>query len=748
MQLNMLVIQVVLMNNFEFSESEVSSVCEELGIPRDAFNCKESQRRVIIDCWDNANIIACPGSGKTTVLLAKLLLLSRRMPFADGSGICVLTHTNVAIDEIKSKLGEKADVLFKHPNFFGTIQSFVGQFLLKKVLWSYYKTPVTVVDTEIFNKKLVSSFRGMNQYKSKLHGLLFNHAYQDKLTITDIKNSCFIDEPKVKGGETKHKKAKSLHEKLIASGFISKKSELKYNKCKSFKENDLPSLYGKEKLLKIIIEQKHDSLMKNLDSRKEEIIQKLWINLIEDKLYNYEDGRSIAGKDSESYKEFNKLKEALYSSGIVSFRDAFELARKYVKSNDSITEIMSTRFKYLFADEMQDTQQHQMEIISAVFNESVVKQCFGDPDQAIFNGISDGEMAWNYNQANKLRLEISDSKRYSAAISQCLNPFKKELDNVVGNSTWESYKPCILLYDKPEDALEMFHYEIEKNELTKDYSYINWKRESAPFNAVGFVGKNTDGTKDKLTIHSYTGNFSKESANKKINFNNLVSYFQKRPKEEFQHQGTRVYYNLFINAFIESLKLVGTSETKTSLFNDLSIEDQLIMDEFKQLSFLWIKDIESLQKSPVDIKNEFLAFFKEKGLDFSKYPFALDNIVQPQNEFKNNSNLFSKNGVDIKIGTIHSVKGETHMATLLFENQNYGSSEGDYFFGKPSGNLFCGDEYNRPQSFKRLEGRLKTTYVAMSRPTHLLCIAMSKDRVGCITCPKEKKKKCNWEIIP
>ncbi|MGF1760699.1 hypothetical protein L4D76_22810 [Photobacterium sagamiensis] len=45
------------------------------------------------------------------------------------------------------------------------------------------------------------------------------------------------------------------------------------------------------------------------------------------------------------------------------------------------------------------------------------------------------------------------------------------------------------------------------------------------------------------------------------------------------------------------------------------------------------------------------------------------------------------------------------MATLLFENQNYGNSEGDYFFGKPSGDLFCGDEYNRPQSFERLEGR-------------------------------------------
>ena len=404
---------------------------------------------------------------------------------------------------------------------------------------------------------------------------------------------------------------------------------------------------------------------------------------------------------------------------------------------------MSTRFKYLFADEMQDTQHHQMEIISAVFNTSVIKQYFGDPDQAIFNGISGGDMAWNYNQANTLKLEISDSKRYSQAISQCINPFKTELSDVVGAAAWNSFKPSILLYDNPEDALEMFHKEIEKKGLAK----INWNRESLPFNAVGLVGKKNEVTNEKLTIHSYTDVFSRETTNKKINFNNLVSYFQKRPEEETLHEGTRVYYSLFINAFIEVLKLRDIHETKASLFKDLSVEEQLVMGEFQRLIFSWIKDIEADKKTAIDIKNEFVEFFKGKDLDFSGYMFVQDNTVLPQNEFKSNSNFFSKGGIDIKIGTIHSVKGETHMATLLFENQNHSNSEADYFFGKASGNLFCGDKYKRQNSFKQIEGRLKTAYVAMSRPTHLLCVAMSKERVGCMICPKEIKEKCNWEVI-
>lgn len=95
----------------------------------DDINARTGERVTAIQCLENKPIVACPGSGKTTVLLAKLIILSNRMPFDDGRGICVLTHTNVAIDLIKDKLGVEAAKLFAYPNFFGTIQSFVDKFL-------------------------------------------------------------------------------------------------------------------------------------------------------------------------------------------------------------------------------------------------------------------------------------------------------------------------------------------------------------------------------------------------------------------------------------------------------------------------------------------------------------------------------------------------------------------------------------------------------------------------------------------
>ena len=108
----------------------------------------EDDKIEVIRSNESRDIKACPGSGKTTVLLAKLSILSNRMPFADSSGVCVLTHTNVAIDEIKARFGGKAYLLFSYPNFCGTIQSFVDKFLTIPWFNSFNSHPLVTVDDE------------------------------------------------------------------------------------------------------------------------------------------------------------------------------------------------------------------------------------------------------------------------------------------------------------------------------------------------------------------------------------------------------------------------------------------------------------------------------------------------------------------------------------------------------------------------------------------------------------------------
>ena len=89
----------------------------------------DEEARVFIRDLDSLHLVACPGSGKTTALIAKLLILSRHLPLAGNRGICILTHTNVAVEQIRSRLGALGQSLFSYPNFCGTLQSFVGKFL-------------------------------------------------------------------------------------------------------------------------------------------------------------------------------------------------------------------------------------------------------------------------------------------------------------------------------------------------------------------------------------------------------------------------------------------------------------------------------------------------------------------------------------------------------------------------------------------------------------------------------------------
>ena len=97
---------------------------------------------------------AVPGSGKTTALLAKLLILERKLPFVDNSGILVLSHTNVAIDEIKHKIELFCPKLFRYPNFIGTIQSFVDEFLAIPYYTTICKKKPVRIDNEIYEERV------------------------------------------------------------------------------------------------------------------------------------------------------------------------------------------------------------------------------------------------------------------------------------------------------------------------------------------------------------------------------------------------------------------------------------------------------------------------------------------------------------------------------------------------------------------------------------------------------------------
>lgn len=127
----------------------------------------DADRRAFIQRFDTLDLQAVPGSGKTTALLAKLLILERKLPFQDGSGILVISHTNAAIDEIKEKIQKQCPKLFSYPNFIGTIQSFVDEFLAIPFYIQCNKKKPIRIDSEIYDEVATNRFSNLPNSAAK-----------------------------------------------------------------------------------------------------------------------------------------------------------------------------------------------------------------------------------------------------------------------------------------------------------------------------------------------------------------------------------------------------------------------------------------------------------------------------------------------------------------------------------------------------------------------------------------------------
>lgn len=114
----------------------------------------QPEQITVINSIHSTNIMACPGSGKTTVLIAKIALLLEKL-IKEGSrkGICVITHTNVAVEEIVNSLEKLGISNISYPHFIGTIHEFFNTFFSIKAYGVYTKKDTFyLLDNEEYKK--------------------------------------------------------------------------------------------------------------------------------------------------------------------------------------------------------------------------------------------------------------------------------------------------------------------------------------------------------------------------------------------------------------------------------------------------------------------------------------------------------------------------------------------------------------------------------------------------------------------
>lgn len=608
------------------NDVDINGVEQELGLTFD------ETRKNIIKTFDDVQ--ACPGSGKTTMVAAKLLIIAKKWQ-TKHQGVCVLTHTNVAKQEIIDRLNQDSDgvKLLSYPHFIGTIQEFINKYIAIPALRSN-ELCVNHIDDELCNTKA---------------WYLLSHSTRVYLG-----------------------------------------------------RNRITSLQGLQ--------------------------------------YKFNEGElelSVPGFDSESpsrsYRELLEAKDKLIMDGYYYYHEMYAFANKSIHDTPELLDSIRHRFPFAFIDEMQDTQKFQDELLNRIFlHENVKYQRFGDPDQAIYSG--NGEENQTYNPA--VLDKVENSHRFDNSIALLAKNLSYNRINLTSNKTVPEISPHTIFLVDENSRYNVFNAFARLCEQVIPVDCVK------PIKTVGAVGKRKE---DSLTICHYLDSFDKDNNTNKFKPKKLIHYFYEAKRLRGGHEA----YHMVLSGIARCGRIndceLTFSDNSKSFYSIASIRKYL-KDSNNFITFNVL--VKEFIDSSMDVNrwnNTIARLLLLTGMqtstvtqDFILFESSIEPSA-PQSETCSNRVIIDINGqiVENEVSTIHSVKGETHAATLVLETKNHNFDIGtliDYIL----------NENTVQPTAVRKKGFMKMLYVAFSRPEHLLCIAMDKSRF-----PSEHINKSNyggWKI--
>ena len=359
-------------------------------------------------------------------------------------------------------------------------------------------------------------------------------------------------------------------------------------------------------------------------------------------------------------------------------------------------------------------------------------------NQSIFDYDADLECGWTVNDDRTMC--IAGSKRFPSSIASKVENLCVRRQTITGNGRQNEITPVIIVYDDntTQQVLDKFGELIIRNNLHQ--------HEKRVFKAVGWRGKPHD---DRITIPSYWNGYSKEVKAKKTEFNNLKSYLTPQLDSFISSEGVNFYKKRLAEAFLKCLRIVGITDnerafTDKKMHRHISENNPDFYKDFRVRLAKWCLQIHKQEDVIEEIKNyltnEFREFFNYQ-VNGELVTFINSSDMETENEETlQSSNIYKYSSgateIEIELSTIHSVKGETHTATCYLETYFY-----DYDI-KRIINYMKGDNTEPRQ--KRVIQNLKMAFVGMSRPSHLLCVAVHRNSIA----GQEEALRCNgWDII-
>lgn len=641
------------------TETDIAYAEEILLEPGKVF---DSERISFITNFKTIDLQAVPGSGKTTALLAKLLILEKKLPLEGNRGILVISHTNAAVNEIKNRIGHHCPKLFSHPNFIGTIQSFVDTFLAIPAYLIKYKQKPTRIDNDIYNETIYKYFNYSKtgfSLQEKKNAIYYNNVFKvlyryrfQRMTEGNV-----------------------LIDKMNGKNLVVKTPGPKKIKFSPFEI-----------------------------SRIEE-----WLRI---------------------------TKEDTLRAGVLCFDDAYFLAELILNEISNYEKLLQNRFQYVFVDEMQDMEIHQLNLIERLFTghcSMSILQRLGDVNQSIFSSNVSAKQIWKQRQE---KLFFEGSHRLSIPVAQIVQSISLTSTTVEGRGVDDAGKAITLnpiLYVFTKDTVD----KVIPTFASKIEEYI--KAGKLPINKQNYHAygwrKETD-NEDKLCINTYLPSLKGKISNSSFDFPTLEDYLLNIPKEG---NSLRAYRSSLLNSLVKILRVENVRDeygryfTTHRLLDSIRKLDESYYNILKLKIFNWSFDLiqNKLNEVLQEIKNfipDLLGWFGSVIKNSQEFIDTPSSCITAKGEEKP-ENYYDKGGCRINVGTVHNIKGQTHTASLYLETFWNGKYESDrlkdQFFNVPIENSLSG---LTKAAKEKLKLTAKMVYVGFSRPTHLLAFAVEKSR--------------------
>ncbi len=492
---------------------------------------------------------------------------------------------------------------------------------------------------------------------------------------------------------------------------------------------------------------------RKIDSGTKQYLKKNWIDYDDYCVINTQydvrrkNGEAFNfGTHTATYTALRNVCSMVAQEGYFCHDDMFVWAHDLVASIPHMIGYIRERFPLLFLDEVQDNSENQSNLLYSIFCEgdsSVIRQRFGDSNQAIYDYAEQHGATTDVFPHPSIRKDLPNSHRFGQQIADFADPLGLNPHGLQGQGprlekirSDTSGKHAIFLFREglSGQVIPAYgHYLLEifsADEIAQ-----------GEFMAVGAVHKPPpDDKHNPRTVCNYWTDYDHTLSRSDPHLKSFVHYVEAGQAKSMATGESQHAVEKIAEAFLHLAGLIGSDfKSWKRRYRHRQVVELLrynvaALEQYLNLVRLWAVNREKLSKQSWDNNPREQTEFIVHALcgeecnfdavrDFLAWPDAGPSEVSDICE-KPSDNVYRHKQDDgevcIRLGSIHSVKGETHTATLVLETF-YKVHHLDRLKAWILGLRRGGDGTN--------DSRLKLHYVAMTRPSHLLCMAMKKDSI-------------------